>query len=158
MNDQFLRMQGNPNAFAVSLMDAPCKAPLPCLGTCCCMWTCIPSCYWRHQTLSKLAKYPDDYRCMQGYIPGCCGMGPGQCGDQGNPFCMCLEGFCCPMLSLSITRIFMMDALALRPDPVDWQIIQFSNCLQCLSCICDILACFFEGLREVAQCVDCIAD
>ncbi|KAG2424690.1 hypothetical protein HXX76_014266 [Chlamydomonas incerta] len=30
--------------------------------------------------------------------------------------------------------------------------------LQYLSCICHILACFFDQLREAAQFVDCLAD
>ena len=33
-----------------------------------------------------------------------------------------------------------MDLKNIRPDPCDYQLIQFSNCLQCLSCICSIAA------------------
>jgi hypothetical protein len=51
-----------------------------------------------------------------------------------------------------------MDARSLRPDPVDYQLIAFSNFCQILSCICDIAACFYEDLRELAQLIDCIAD
>ena len=34
---------------------------------------------------------------------------------------------------------------------------RFNNCMQCLACICDLLAICFEGLRDCARIVDCIA-
>ena len=70
----------------------------------------------------------------------------------------CCEGCCCPVLSLSITRMFVMDAKQLRPDPMDYQIIQCSNCLQILSCICWLGAMIIPVLDDAAQIIDCIAD
>ena len=51
-----------------------------------------------------------------------------------------------------------MDKYALSSDPCDYRIIAFSNCLQILACICDILAIFIAELREVACILDRIAD
>jgi len=51
-----------------------------------------------------------------------------------------------------------MDAKRIRPDPWDYQIIAFSNCLQLASCILDIIAIFVEEAREAANIVDLIAD
>ena len=51
-----------------------------------------------------------------------------------------------------------MDAKQLRPDPMDYQIIQCSNCLQMLSCICYIAAFIIPVLDDAAQIIDCIAD
>lgn len=57
-----------------------------------------------------------------------------------------------------MTRLYVMDADDLSPDPCDYKIIRCSNCLQILSCLCHVLACCFEELRQCAQVVDCIAD
>lgn len=43
-------------------------------------------------------------------------------------------------------------------DPCDNRIIRFNNCIQILACICSILAIFFEELREIAECINLIAD
>ena len=100
---------------------------------------------------------PWEYSCCQGYIPKCC------CCDfpnwgKGNHSCLYLEGCCCPILSLSITRIFLMDKLQIQPDPGDYQLIQFSNCMQMLSCICHVAAFVYPQMQDLAQIVDCIAD
>ena len=77
---------------------------------------------------------------------------------RGNQFALCLEGACCPVFSLSIARIHMMDKKQIRPDKCDYQIIACSNLLQLISCVLDIVAAFVEQLREAALIVDCIAD
>jgi len=59
-------------------------------------------------------------------------------------FGLCLEGCLCPVFSLSMARIHMMDKKEIRPDPMDFQIIHCSNCLQLLACVLDIVAYFFE--------------
>ena len=82
-----------------------------------------------------------EYVCCQGYVPKiCCFDFPNWC--RGREEGLVWEGCCCPILSLSITRVFVMDKLSLRPDPGDFQLIRLSNCLQLLSCICHILALF----------------
>ena len=49
-----------------------------------------------------------------------------------------------------------MNSKRIRPDPWDYQLIQCSNALQCISLILDIAAAFFEQLREAALIVDII--
>lgn len=51
-----------------------------------------------------------------------------------------------------------MDNEDLKPDPCDWKIIQCSNFLQILSCVCDIVSMFVPELRDLADLIDCIAD
>ena len=81
-----------------------------------------------------------DYSCCQGYcgndccIPKC----------QGSSFGLCLEGCLCPVLSLSITRIAVMNRLSISPDPVDFQIIRTSNCLQLMAAACQCVACIIS--------------
>ena len=95
--------------------------------------------------------------CCQGYMGKCC------CIDtttmmQGSSLGLCLEGCCCPIFSLSIARIHLMDSKRIRPDPCDWQIIACSNCLQLISCILQFIAIFVKEVREAAIIVDLIAD
>lgn len=51
-----------------------------------------------------------------------------------------------------------MDKKDLHPDPVDYQIIQFSNCMQMLACVCNMAAMVVSELRELAQIIDCVAE
>ena len=161
---RFLDFQTFPNTFDLALGNACCKDPC-----CCCIsGLCAPagctSCYFRNKAL---AETPDmdgrppaggwPYQCCQGYIPRICCC-PNPFHECNNPICVYFEGFCCPIFSLSITRIFLMDKLQIRPDPGDYQIIQFSNCLQCLACICQVAAIFIAPLKDLADCVDCLAD
>ena len=77
---------------------------------------------------------------------------------KGNQFALCLEGCCCPVFSLSIARLHIMDKKRIRPDPCDYRIIACSNFLQLLSCVLDIVAHFVKELRDAAVILDCIAD
>jgi hypothetical protein len=71
----------------------------------------------------------DDFVCFQNYIPACCCLDfPNMC--RGSKTGLCLEGCCCPIFSLSIARIHLMDSKQMRPDPMDWQLIHCSNALQ----------------------------
>ncbi|GAB5364631.1 hypothetical protein AAMO2058_000986400 [Amorphochlora amoebiformis] len=73
-------------------------------------------------------------------------------------FCLCCEILCCPGMAASSNRIFVMQALQIKPDPCDQYIICCSNILQilacCAQCFCD------EGtanaLRFLADLVFCI--
>ncbi len=73
---------------------------------------------------------------------------------------LCIEGCCCDPLSLSITRMYIMDIKNLHPDPVDYQIIRFSNCLQLASCICSCAAVISgnDACNDVAQCLQLAAE
>ena len=82
----------------------------------------------------------------------------GNCGDRGNPCCLCIEATCCPGLAVSSTRQFVMDKYAIQPDPCDHKIMACSNCLQMLACLFHILAIFEPSCRDAAAILDCIAD
>mmetsp|Transcript_13516 Transcript_13516/g.36104 ORF Transcript_13516/g.36104 Transcript_13516/m.36104 type:complete len:212 (-) Transcript_13516:288-923(-) len=153
-----LEKQRYPNQFAVSMLDAPGRKPLQFCGTCIFALCGCPACYYRQKVLeSDGGNGIDDFVCFQGYIPPCCGCDPTtMCpGSQAG---LILEGCCCPVMSLSIARMHVMDKKMLQPDPVDYQLIAFSNCMQLLSCVCDILSIFFEDFRECAEIIDCVAD
>jgi len=155
--NQFLEYQNNPNTFALGLKDACCKEPL-----CCCLsgfgaGCGFTACWARSKVLDTYYKGTEDFVCCQGYIPGCCCIQPAECckGSIVGLFC---EGCCFPMTSLSVARLHMMDTKRIRPDPCDWQIIAFANCLQLIACIFHIAAIFAEELREAAAILDLIAD
>merc|ERR1719231_117946 len=99
------------------------------------------------------------YICCQGYYPSCLCFKPGSMGESSAPeLCLCLESCCCLGLGMSSSRMVVMDAKQLMPDPCDYRLICISNVLQILACICDILAIFFQDLRDLADLVRFIAD
>ena len=51
-----------------------------------------------------------------------------------------------------------MEAKRLRPDPVDYQIIQMSNCLQLLSIVFTLASFVCSEARDAAIVLDIIAD
>lgn len=51
-----------------------------------------------------------------------------------------------------------MDERNLQPDPWDNRIIRCNNCLQALSCICDLLSLCLTDLREFARILRCISN
>ena len=157
MQNTMIGYQNNPNKFQVDLKDACCKDPLCCcIGGICAVDGCS-ACWARKTVLETKLNGIDDFLCCQGYIGGCACIKPAEC-CAGSPVGLCLEGCCCPVLSISIARIHIMDLQQLQPDPMDYQIIQCSNFLQLVSCICNIIAIFVEELREAAAILDCIAD
>ncbi|KAL1503557.1 hypothetical protein AB1Y20_012035 [Prymnesium parvum] len=153
----FLDRQAKPNAFALAMKDAPCTEPCCCLASACCSPCGCTACYFRNSVLKNYFNGVQDFVCFQGYIPKICCCDVASC-CPGSEIGLCLEGCCCPMLSLSIARIHMMDVKDVRPDPCDWQIIRCSNCLQCLSCLCDIAALIEPSLSDIAAIIDLIAD
>jgi len=158
--NEILQMQNRPNEFAIGMMAAPGKEPLAfcasCLTACC----GFPACYYRKKVLETFGRGVEDYTCFQGYIGPACGMDPASmCKScDGSMAALVCEGCCCPVTSLSIARMQLMDARDLHPDPVDYQLIHLSNACQLMSCVCDIVAIFVEDLRECAQILDVIAD
>jgi hypothetical protein len=157
VGNAMLEKQSNPNEFAVGLKNACCKDPCAC----CCSALFMPcgfsACYFRYKVLDRFGNGVQDYVCCQGYIPKmCCVDWPNCC--QGSACGLCCEGCCCPMLGLSIARLHLMDAKQLRPDPMDYKIIAFSNFCQLLSCFCNLAAMCCSGLDDLAQLIDCIAD
>ena len=159
MQNKMLAMQNNPNKFKIDLKNACCKDPL-----CCCVGALgtypgcgLSACWARKSILEKKMNGISDFICCQGYIPKCACLDPVKC-FPGSPVGLCLEGCCCAVLSISIARMHIMELESIQPDPVDYQIIQCSNFLQMLSCVCNIIAMFVAELREVAACIDLIAD
>ena len=139
------------NQWQVGMMDAPCANT----GTFCIALCCLPCANYKLRQ-DALNGDVSNYKCCQGYLDNRC-FTAGTKGDQGSAFCMCLEACCCISCMVSSTRQLVMDTRNIAPDPCDNRIIRFNNCIQWLSCICDILACFDETFREAAMLVDCIA-
>jgi hypothetical protein len=155
--DKMLSMQNMPNQFEVNLKDACCKDPLCCCAGGICAPCGFTACWSRKTVLETLENGVDSFICCQGYVGKCACINPPDC-LPGSPVGLCLEGCCCPVMSISIARMHLMDKQSIRPDPMDYQIIQCSNFLQLLSCICNILALFVQELREAAAIIECIAD
>ena len=159
VGNAFIGKQTYPNAFALGLKDAPCVEPKCCiLGTlgAPCGFT---ACWARKAVLEKYGGGVQDFICLQGYAPGCCCIQPNSC-FPGSPVGLYLEGCCCPMISLSIARIHLMDAKRLHPDPMDYQIIACSNVLQVVSCLFSVVAALSgkRQLEDAAAIVDLVAD
>jgi hypothetical protein len=146
LNNTMISKQDHKNEWAVGLKDICCAEPLACVCSGLFACTGCTACYWRKEVLEAAGNGVSDFVCCNGYI-NICGQDCNSC-FPGSPVGLCLEGCCCPILSLSIARLHILIAKELRPDPMDWQIIQCSNTLQCLSCIFDIAAIFNPDLRE----------
>lgn len=152
-----LEMQNSPHRYGVGLKDACCAEP------CCCIISMIgvpfgcTACWARKAVLDKYHNGLDDYTCCQGYLGQCCCVDTREC-CKGSGLGLCLEGFCCPVFSISLARIHIMHTKQIRPDPCDYQLIACSNCLQLVSCILDIVAIFFEPARDFAQLLDLVVD
>jgi hypothetical protein len=69
-----------------------------------------------------------------------------------------LEATFCSNLAVSSSRMYVMDKYRLSSDPCDYRLIRINNCLQLLSCVCDIMAAFDRNLRNLAILIDHIAD
>merc|ERR1712110_339431 len=143
-----------PNRFQTNLCEAPCKNP-----GCCCIAFCCPLCAVYNARTKVLDGDMSRYICCQGYFPKCCCFNPGHMGEQSAPeCCLCIEACCCIGLSVSASRMVVMDAKQIQPDPCDYRLMCFSNFLKILSCICDILAIFIPELRDLADLIRFIAD
>ena len=143
-NEHMLGHANDPHQFAIGMKHV-CQAEPGCcilsgIGAPC----GFTACWARKAVLEKYAGGVENYTCLQNYIPKCCCITTAnQC--KGSMLGLILEGCCCPMFSLSIARIHLMDMKQVQPDPCDWQIIACSNCLQCIACILDIIAVFVSA-------------
>lgn len=142
---------GRTNMFATSMSNAPCaNFPIFCASYCC--YPCL-NFKLRQDAIEDM----NNYICCQGYANFMC-FKAGSVGDQGSSLCLCIESCCCAGLASSSTRQFVMDKYDLASDPCDRKIIMCSNVLQMLACVCHVLAMFAPEFRDLASCVDCIAD
>ena len=124
----------NSKAFKVSLKDScggKCALCTP-LGIC-----GITACVSRKEMLDTMRNGIEDYSCCQGHCSGCACVP--EC--KGSTAGMLCEGCCCPVLSLSFTRIEVMRTRGLTPDKTDYQLMRCSNCLQAISAACSCVAC-----------------
>mmetsp|Transcript_21538 Transcript_21538/g.47041 ORF Transcript_21538/g.47041 Transcript_21538/m.47041 type:complete len:138 (-) Transcript_21538:1211-1624(-) len=128
----------------------------------------------RHKVLKAYGQWPQGYSCCQSYFGCCCisneTIGGGCCGILPSESaataccCLCLETWCCAQPAIQATRFYVMDKKQLAPDPCDNRIIAFSNCLQCLACICEIIACIVSiaggpsEIQDIARIIRLIAD
>jgi len=151
---------GNPEKFQIGMQDALCTSP----GFCCMSFFCMPcvACFLRCKALEQVhpgQPWTQNYSCGQGYL-NCCCCKSGSMGESTCPhLCMCLESYCCIGLMISATRLFVMDSYRLQPDPCDNRLIRFNNCIQLLSCICNILAAVTQNdaIDQLAAILDAIA-
>ncbi|KAG2428689.1 hypothetical protein HXX76_011394 [Chlamydomonas incerta] len=122
-------------------------------GYCCFSLWCG---YCASYGLRKQALHGDmsRYLCCNGMCPCSGRMGERKCPE----FCLCMEVACCFAQSVATTRWMIQDELQVETTQCDNCIIGTMIALQYLSCICHILACFFDELHQVAQFVDCLAD
>lgn len=146
--------------FTVSMMNAPCAA-CPSSGFWfCCQFLPMTMACTQYKLRSKLLKGDmSQYQCFQGQFVVCCCIKAGACGEQSCPeLCLCAESCFCNGYALSATRYVVMEKYGLSSDPCDNRLIRISNCLQILSCVCDILAIIDNNFREIARIIGWIAD
>jgi len=117
------------NEFQMKMLDAPCSCstlPCCCIGTCPWIHLCVQT-HMRYKVLNHLHPESgwDNYVCCQGYFGPCCCFAPGKCYEDTFPrTCMCCEALCCPGLAVSTTRMVVMDAYRITPDPCDNRLIR----------------------------------
>ena len=133
-----------------------------CANPCCCLFgsLCIPcaQCYIRKATLEHIhgENWSEHYECCQGYSP-CCNDTIRDC-SKGNVCCLCVESWCCSGFAMSATKFVMQDHYNITTDPCDVRLIRFNNCMQCLACVCEVMALINGSFRDCAQLVRCVAD
>jgi len=139
----------------VTMMNSCCNEPCCCLSGM--LLPCCTQYVMRRKTLEAFNDWPAGYSCCQSYFGCCCCSESciGSCGKGGAckaTCCLCIESWCCCHVAVQATRMYVMDKRKLRSDPCDNRILAFSNCLQCLACICEIAACIVSllgGPKEV---------
>ncbi|EGD75471.1 hypothetical protein PTSG_06545 [Salpingoeca rosetta] len=142
----------NARQWETSMLHAGCNQPLGCLAAMC--FPCCCAMYLRYKALNEdMSKYS----CCQGFIcPSITKCFPGQ--DDCPWCCLCLEVTLCESCAISATRIYVQVERQIITDPCDNRIIRFNNFMQILSCVCNILAIFIDGLDALAALIDLIAD
>lgn len=133
--------QRHMNTFALSMADAYKSQPTCCLA-------CLCPCYYAYVTrttiLTKNNEWPNNYKIFQGY-GFCCGCEPCPSSPEMS---LCLESICCTGLSISASRLYMMDTYGIRPDPMDYRIIRFENCIVAIDMLLQCLVNCFK-IREL---------
>ena len=117
---EMLGKRNNEDDFALPLSSACTTEPGCCILSCLGAPFGFTSWYMRKLVLDTYAGGVNDFVCCQGYIPYFCCVDP-RTSCPGGSTGLCLEGLLCPIFSLSIARIHLMDIRRLRPDPMDYQ-------------------------------------
>ena len=141
-------------AFATPLSNACCTDPGCCLAGFFC-----PCCTLFKLRYDYLRGDMSQFLCCQGLWGGCLCLRPGRMGEKSCPeLCLACEVILCPGLSISATRMSMMQSYQLQSDPFDRKLIRFSNCLQMLSCLCTTVAICVPECQNCARMTEKIAD
>lgn len=96
---------------------------------------------------------------LEGMLTICCCIGAGSCGEENCPeLCLCCEAHVCNFAAISATRAYVQMKYDLTVDPCDNQLIRCNNIIQCIACVCHILAMIDGSFSDCAQICDLIAD
>ena len=139
------------NQWNVSMMDSCGVEPGCCIAS-----FCFLPCAQVLLRQEALNNEMEHYKCCQGYYDNAC-FRAGSCGDKGNTCCLVCEAVCCTSCAVSASRQLVMDTRNIVPDPCDNQIIRFSNFMQLLACVCDIVGIFWKPARHLAHTIEHIA-
>lgn len=149
------RVNLNQRQWETDMYHAPCNSCGKCFYSCVCPWC--------HAWELRSRALQDDwtrYQCCQGYIcPQCCATP--DCNDkvqQCPQFCFFLEMICCLSFAISATRIHVQVERQITTDECDNRIIRFNNCIQILSCICQIAAIFNRAFEDLAHILKIFAE
>lgn len=153
--------QNSPNFFQVEMLNSwYVDCPSSC-GWCLCQAIPLSAPCTQYSLRYKLLEGDmNKYQCFQGiWDPICCCIHPGQMGEKDCPgLCLFCEALWCNSLAVSATRIVTMEKYQLRSDPCDYRLIWCSNLINCLSCICDVLAIIDDSFQQCANILDIIAE
>lgn len=149
----------NPREGRIGIFQVPMLSTLWRGQPVCCLTYCFPPCMAAWVRLKVIGGNIDEYVCCQGYFDRVPCVKSGKCGERTCPhLCLCLESTCCLGPSLSASRLLVMDRFDIRPDPCDNQLIRLSNCVNALSCVCDVASIFVRDLRHAAHLLHSVSD
>ena len=131
------------STFETSLCKAPfynCQSCINCFTGLIC--PCAMISYTRYRSVNRNMQ---DYKCCQGYDYYCtcchnciCVPCENNCPHVAN----CTESWCCPLLSLTRSRLYVQDKYQLRSDPTDRRLIRLRNFCYCFECILICTDCY----------------
>lgn len=149
--------EGSSRAWAISMLNAPVRRPLECVGAMLC-----PCCAQYYVRLRALGGDISRYKLFQGRHDGpkCCAlMSPslpftlhaGTHGDAENPqLFLCLEAWLCTYCAFHVSRQTMREERDLGLDPTE---VRTNNCLIFFGSIARACCCVGCALR----CAGCLA-
>ena len=107
----------------------------------CAIGCCCAPCSMYYMRKKALGGDLSKYSCCQGYYNLPCQIDKKIPMQKDQPeLCLALESCLFGCMSISATRMLVMDNKTLTSDPCDNRMIALNNCLQSLACICTLLA------------------